>query len=208
MDQIEKGANKNFFSVQRWVDISNLDYGVTWVTPDAPMLQFDPIKIAQPFGIEYFRTFIDPGAYFHSWVMNNHWETNYKAYQEGEIRFRYVFQPYSGPYDPVKAQHFGRDICQPLIALNGDPSAAFLGAPLRVEGEGIVVTSIRPSRDGNALMVRLFNVADTRQTAVLNWNRQVGTTYISNPMEKILKPAPKQIEMDRFEVVTLKVEQE
>ena len=83
-DQLE-GANRNFYCIQRWVDLSNDDYGVTWVTVDAPMLQFDPIKIADAWGTQWWRTSIDPGAHFYSWVMNNHWETNYKADQEGRL---------------------------------------------------------------------------------------------------------------------------
>ena len=38
VDQIP-GACKNWFTVQRWVDISNEDYGVTWLTPDAPLVE-------------------------------------------------------------------------------------------------------------------------------------------------------------------------
>ena len=30
------GACKNWFTVGRWVDVSNRDYGVTWATLDAP----------------------------------------------------------------------------------------------------------------------------------------------------------------------------
>ncbi|MHC4682013.1 MAG: hypothetical protein ACYTEK_25390 [Planctomycetota bacterium] len=33
------GACKNYFTVQRWVDVSNADYGVTWATVDAPLIE-------------------------------------------------------------------------------------------------------------------------------------------------------------------------
>ncbi|MFV1968114.1 MAG: polysaccharide lyase family protein [Pirellulaceae bacterium] len=39
------GANRNYYCVQRWVDVSNADFGVTWITHDAPMLKFHPFKI-------------------------------------------------------------------------------------------------------------------------------------------------------------------
>lgn len=81
--QVEKdqlpGANRNFYCVQRWVDLSSDDYGVTWVTLDAPMMQFDPIKIAVAQGLNWWRSAIDPNSHIYSWVMNNHWETNYKG---------------------------------------------------------------------------------------------------------------------------------
>ena len=33
------GACKNWFSVERWVDVANAQYGVTWATVDAPMVE-------------------------------------------------------------------------------------------------------------------------------------------------------------------------
>lgn len=200
------GANRNFYCVQRWVDLSNNDYGITWVTLDAPMLQFDPIKIALPFGKEHWRKKIDPGAHIHSWTMNNHWETNYKAFQAGKITFRYALRPHAGGYDPVEAQQFGRSICQPLLAVPVDRSTKVPEPLAAVEGQGVVVTTIRPSRDGKAYMVRLFNVADGKRTARLAWGRPVDATWISNPMEEKIEKAPASIEMVPFEIVTLRME--
>ncbi|MCB9263972.1 MAG: hypothetical protein H6558_02990 [Lewinellaceae bacterium] len=37
-DQL-KGANKNFFCPQRWVDLSNDEIGVTWANLDAPLAE-------------------------------------------------------------------------------------------------------------------------------------------------------------------------
>ena len=38
VDQLP-GACKNWFTVQRWVDVSNDEYGVTWATLDAPLVE-------------------------------------------------------------------------------------------------------------------------------------------------------------------------
>jgi len=205
-DQL-RGANRNFYCVQRWVDLSNEDYGVTWATIDAPMLQYDPIKIALPFGKHFWRKRFKPGSHIYSWAMNNHWETNYKAYQEGEITFRYVLRPHARGYDAVEAQRFGRGVCQPLLAVPADPTTPVTEPLLKLEGEGVVVTSIRPSRDGKALMVRLFNTADDDRQVRLHWNLPVGTTWLSNPMEETKATLPAAKKLARFEVVTLRVEQ-
>ncbi len=204
-DQLE-GANRNYYCVQRWVDLSNADRGVTWVTPDAPMLQFDPIKIAKPFGTEYWREQIDPGACFWSWTMNNHWETNYKADQEGLITFRYVVRPHKGGYDPVREQQFGRSVCQPLQAVRVDAARPTAPALLTLSDPGILVTSIRPSRDGKAYIVRLFNVTDEPRSTTLTWRRPMGAAWISNPMEDAVSPAGPLISMDKLEMRTLRVE--
>jgi len=200
------GANRNFYCVQRWVDLSCDDYGVTWVTVDAPMLQFEPIKIAAAFGVDHWRTHIDPGAHIYSWTMNNHWETNYKAYQSGKITFRYVLRPHAGGYDAIGAQRFGRGVSQPLIALSARPASKVQPPLVTVDGAGVIVTTIRPSRDGKAFMVRLFNVADANQTARLTWNVPIEKVSISNPMEDKKEKAPAALDMVPFEIVTLRVE--
>ena len=41
-DQIP-GSNKNYYTLRRWVDISNQDYGVTLVSPDAPLIELNEI---------------------------------------------------------------------------------------------------------------------------------------------------------------------
>ncbi len=201
------GANRNFYCVQRWVDLSNEDYGLTWVTMDAPMLQYDPIKIALPFGGQYWRKRFKPGTHIYSWTMNNHWECNYKAYQEGQITFRYVLRPHASGYDAVKAQRFGRGVCQPLLAVPADPAKPVIEPLLKLRGEGVVITSIRPSRDGKALMVRLFNTADDDRQVELQWSQPVGTTWLSNPMEETKAKMPAVKKLAKFEVVTLRVEQ-
>ncbi len=204
-DQLE-GANRNYYCVQRWVDLSNAERGVTWVTPDAPMLQFDPIKIAQPFGLDFWREHIEPGAFFWSWTMNNHWETNYKADQEGWITFRYVLRPHAGGYDSVREQQFGRGICQPLKVLPANPAAPAAAPLLSINDPGIIVTSIRPSRDGKAFIVRLFNTTEAPRETTLAWGRAMGAASISNPMEDTLSPAGPTVSMARYEMATLRVE--
>ena len=202
------GANRNFYCVQRWVDLSNEERGVTWVTVDAPLVQFDPIQLAPAWGLQAWRTYIDPAPFLWSWTMNNHWETNYKADQEGELIFRYALRPHTGGYNAVTAQRFGRDVCQPLLAVTVDPATEAREPLFSLSGsEGLVVTQVRPSRDGKATMVRLFNPADAPQKARLAWNRPVGTTWVSNPMEDRTALAPAELEMGRFEIVTLRVEQ-
>jgi hypothetical protein len=203
-DQL-KGANRNYYCVQRWVDISGRNYGVTWITIDAPMLQFDPIKIAGPRNLRDWRTRIEPGQTFYSWVMNNHWECNYKAYQEGIIVYRYVLKPHAHAYDRVKAQRAARSVHQPLLAFAADALRPPVESMLALEGDGVVVTSIKPSRDGRALMVRLFNTAERARSASLRWARKPRKTWLSNPMEEEVSAAGRSIPMVPHEIVTLRV---
>jgi len=204
-DQIA-GANKNFFCVQRFVDISNERFGVTWMPIDAPVVQWDPIRIAHARGTQYFRTHITPNQTLHSWVMNNHWETNYKADQDGKIPFRYVIWPHRHGYDAVKAQLKSRSVTQPLLAVTVDRDSSVTEPMFEVGGSGIVVTSFKPCSDGNGCMVRLFNTADSAATAVLQWKKNDdAVVWVSNPLEETLQRTEGRIKMAPQEIVTLRV---
>ncbi len=205
-DQIN-GANKNFFCVQRFVDISNEHYGVTWVSIDAPIVQWDPIKIASARDKNDFRTTLTPNQTIHSWVMNNHWETNYAADQDGRIPFLYAIWPHAGGYDAVKSQQVSRAVHQPLIVVESYGKSPVLQSNLEVNGNGIVVTSVKPCRDGDGTMVRLFNTNTTNTIASVKWKEGDHTVWLSNPLEKKIKKINGAIPMVSQEIVTLRIMQ-
>ena len=172
------GACKNYFTVGRWVDVSNSDFGVTWATIDAPLVEVGAIRmdVPSPMGTDGWVKHLDPSQTFHSYVMNNYWETNYKASQEGPTTFRYSMRPHAA-YDSAVATRFGIERSQPLVVVPVDPGAPLQPSLLRVEPPDVIVTSLKPSQDGKALMLRLFNATDIPQKAAVTWS----------------DPAPKQV---------------
>jgi alpha-mannosidase len=201
------GANRNFFCVQRWVDVSNADYGVTWITLDAPIAQWDPMKFSISWHNDaLFRKTLNPTQTFHSWVMNNHWETNYKADQEGRISFAYVLCPHRGNLNPVEAQALARLAHQPLMAISVNPNRVTPKPPLTVHGEGVVVSMLRPARDGHGLVVRLFNVTDQSAVATVRGLAPETRLWLSNPMEDRLEPLEGPLALCGHDIVTLRIE--
>jgi hypothetical protein len=193
------GANRNYYCVQRWVDVSNAEFGATWVTLDAPMIKFHPFRIigrgrgclpaasfmydTTPEGVpDFWLRHIDARGFFYSWVMTNHWECNYRAYQEGPHRFAYALLPH-GEYDQTATQRAGRDVTQPLVVVPADPANPVAQPPLRVEGEGVLVSSLRPSSDGRATIVQLFAASGKPERITLRWT-EPKRVYRSDPSEK------------------------
>ena len=43
---------------------------------------------------DVWRKHVEPSQKIYSWAMNNHWGTNYRAYQDGPTIFRYVLHPH------------------------------------------------------------------------------------------------------------------
>ena len=125
IDQLP-GACKNWFTVGRWVDVSNEQYGVTWATLDAPLVEVGAITanlIGSQTNPNAWLGKLEPSQTLYSWVMNNHWHTNYRADQSGPTTFRYALLPHK-QYDPVAAQRFGIECSQPLVAVPARGDAA------------------------------------------------------------------------------------
>jgi alpha-mannosidase len=210
IDQIE-GACKNFFTVQRWVDMSNADRGITWATVDAPLVQMGAIRtdigpnLTSP---EAWLAHIEPSATLFSYVMNNYWETNYKADQGGVAEFRYAIRPHAGACDQASAARFGIERSRPLVAIpvriDGPPALASL---LAVEAAGVIVTSLEASRDGEAWIVRLFDTSGTPQRAHLTRpGAAAGAVYLSDVAEARGEPVDDGIELPPYGIATVRIE--
>ncbi len=217
------GANRNYYCVQRWMDVSSDEYGITWITLDAPMVQFHPFRIVgrgrgcmpaasmmfdtTPEGVpDFWIRKIEPTPFFYSWVMNNHWECNYKAYQEGPHRFEYVLAPH-GPYDQTAAHRAAMEAHRPLLAVEVDGSRPVAGAPVRIRGDGVLVTSLRPSRDGRAMMIRLFAGSGKPEEVNLDW-AVPRAMYVSGPGEERGDRVQGALALKAYEVVTIRAEAE
>jgi hypothetical protein len=116
------GACKNYFTVQRWVDVSNADYGVTWATVDAPLIEVGAITCDPRAEAVGWLKHIEPSTTLYSYVMNNYWETNYKAGQEGPTTFRYSIEPHR-KFESGRAAQFGVERSQPLVVVPVDVRA-------------------------------------------------------------------------------------
>ncbi|HEX3798505.1 MAG TPA: polysaccharide lyase family protein [Verrucomicrobiae bacterium] len=211
IEQTEKdqlpGACKNWFSVERWVDISNDDYGVTWATADAPLVEVGGLTANLPRGQgnpnAYLKT-IQPSSKIYSWVMNNHWHTNYRAEQEGPVRFNYAFFVHAR-YNPAAAMRFGIESTEPLIVI---PAAGNKPQPsrLRIEPDSVLATVLKPSDDGKALIIRLFNVSAKPEQAKLIWGEQPKSIFLSNASEQSLRPVNGAVKIAGWDTVTLRAE--
>lgn len=197
------GSCKNYFTVQRWVDISNSDFGITWVTPDAPLIELGQIT-ADPVAVGWIdRVGHDQTIY--SYVMNNYWETNYKASQEGKVTFRYSIFPHFA-YEPAVAEKNSIGICQPLIAVPSVGPGDIPDSFVTVNSPEILITSIKPSDDQQAIMVRFFNAGSDQVPLHLEWDYEYGKAYLSSPLQEKGENLPADYELVPWEILTVRVE--
>ena len=202
------GACKNYLTVGRWLDVSNAEFGVTWATLDAPLVEVGRIAVdvASPFDPAAWIEHLEPSQTWYSYVMNNYWETNYKASQDGPTRFRYSLAPHRG-FDQAAASRFGVERSQPLIPIETKPEAPVIESRLRVEPDGVVLTSLRPSDDGKALLLRLFNTAATPQKARLHWSAPAPSLVSrSSPRQEVGPAVTDGVELPALGIVTLRAD--
>ncbi len=208
VDQLP-GSCKNWLPVGRWIDVSNQDMGVTWVTQDAPLTEIGSIS-ATMLGSQrdpnVWRKHIEPTQTFYSWVMNNHWGTNYRAYQEGPVTFRYAIRPH-GRHDAAAASRFAIGLSEPLMVKPTASHTNLLTPFLKIEPADVLAITLKPSEDRSAWIVRLFGASGESRTAKLDWGAATSVkSWISNLAEEKLRPADDPIQVDGWDLVTLRVE--
>jgi len=208
IDQLP-GSCKNWMPVGRWIDVANDECGLTWATLDAPLVEIGEISatlLGSQRNPSVWRNHVAPTQKFYSWVMNNHWGTNYRAYQEGEVAFHYALRPHKG-YDAAAAARFATALSQPLIPAPAAASNALRTPLLRVDPDDVLVTALKPSDDGQAWIVRLFGASGQDREAKLMWSSPAPKrVWVSDLNEKAAIKSGDSIAVRAWDLVTLRAE--
>jgi len=207
IDQLP-GSCKNWLPVGRWIDVANAEHGVTCATLDAPLVEIGSLSatmLGSQTHPEIWQKHIEPTQKFYSWIMNNHWSTNYRAYQDGPVEFRYALRPHGG-YDPAAASRFATGMSQSLVA-SAPGQRSRMGLKLRIDQEDVLVQECKRSADGGAWIVRLFGSAGENRRASLTWTdgRPI-KVWRSNLSEQALEPLSTQVHVPAWELVILRIE--
>ena len=207
LDQIPASC-KNWFSIQRWLDISNDRFGVTWSPIDAPLVEVSAITAKLVGSQTDYRAWIqhlNPSQTIYSWVMNNHWHTNYRADQEGPTVFRYAIYPHKG-FAADEAARFGISCSQPLLVAN--PANSLKPQPrLKLSSNRVLVSALKPSDDGRGTIVRLFGASGKAERVKLSWADPVPhRLWLSDLSEEPAQEIGNSVEVPGWGIVTLRAE--
>lgn len=192
------GSNKNWYTVQRWVQIGNGNFSVVWSSPDAPLCCFGGITnnlIGKQTDSPLWMEHIDPAPTVVSWPMNNYWFTNFNADQPGPVTFRYYITAQKGD-DPIAANRFGVDNSQKLIVTTAKADKK-LPVDITSGGDGVYIASIKPSREGNDYIATIINMND-KEASVSLGNKAAKCNLAENTTvtpSTQLTLAPKEVAM-------------
>lgn len=112
------GSNKDFFSVQRWLDVSGAEGGVTLSSPQGALFEIGSL-IDERQVHNGHKKWLDSNrsaATVFLYAMNNYWHTNYKADQGGRVRFD-VYLHFHGAFDAGKSGKCGAETAEPLLGV-------------------------------------------------------------------------------------------
>lgn len=207
-DQIPS-ACKNWFTVSRWADVSNDTFGVTWVTLDTPLVQVGNLSanlLNSQSDPDMWRKNVGPTQKLYAWAMNNHWGTNYRAWQEGSHAFRFLLRPHQG-YDPAAAARIATAASQPLLPVVARGTQPLASPFAELSTQDILFTGLKPSDDGKALILRLFGAAGKDlQTSLTRKDTMQQNLWLSDTSEQPIKQLTGPVSVPAWGIVSLRVE--
>lgn len=203
-------ANHNWFTMQRWVDVSNSAYGITWSSPDAPLFEIGNITTGNLLGgLHHSPQWLSgtpQSPVLYSWVMNNLWHTNFRADQEGKATFHYFIQAHEGGFNSFKANQTGLNNHQPLV-VSATAGAPEKGLFFKIGDNNIYVEAIKPTNDGLGVIAQLVNSGDTDSEISITPNTVPAVkVWESNLMEDKLKPLNDRFIIPAKGVLSVRIE--
>ncbi len=175
------GSCRDWVTVDTFASVHEPDFGVTLYCPDAPLAQIGDFNWAKK------QAAIPRRAHplLLAWPLNNYWETNFRASQPGLVELRYSLATH-GRFDPARAVLEGQHVCSPPVTHPVfDSARARQGRFLEVQGEGVVVASVKPAIDGRGMIVRLVNLGDKPATARLSLpDHRVSKAWLCGSLEE------------------------
>lgn len=144
------GAGHEWFSVQHWIALEEGGVSVGLLPLDAPLATFGDINRG-----EWPERFGDrPGNIF-SYIMNNYWDTNYRAGQGGHFTFHYILTS-SSTTNPSVLSRLGWEEMTPLDADVVTTQDKALASPRAEQGSsgapGLLADRTAASADGACVL--------------------------------------------------------
>jgi alpha-mannosidase len=200
------GSCQDFWPVQRWLDISNEEFGITLSVNETPLIEPGSMtdETRNNNGYRRWKKIPSSSLILFMYVMNNYWHTNYKADQEGKVVFNYSLLLH-GKSGISEANRFGIERSQPLIIRQASPGNYLSTSLFTINSTDVIVTSVKPVDKGKALIARLYNAGDTKAEITITPKDKGKSVYLSSPFEENGKML-NLIKLEPNEILTVKIQ--
>jgi len=188
-----KGASLEWFNVQKWMASRDSGMTVGIVPLDAPLASLGDVNRGL-----WPAEFQPKSSTLFSYVMNNYWDTNYRAAQGGDFVFRYVMTS-SADLDPAGLTRLGWESMRPAeldYVMDQDkvgnpprPLPAEGAGFLEIDQPGIVLVDWKVAEDGRGTILRLQEIAGKSTQVSVKFTRAAPqSATLCNAVEDDLKP--------------------
>jgi len=177
------GTVRDWYPIQRWVNVNDGAHGVTIVPMDAPLVHLGGITTGK------WAEKLEPeSATIMSWALNNHWMVNFKASQGGHIPLRYQLTTHAGTANDADCARFGAESVTPPIVLRDFvrfDTAKCKGKFLEVTPSDSFLITAKPADDQKGIILRLQNVTENETECRLSLPElQLGSACSVSPIEE------------------------
>ena len=165
------GSCTAYYAARHFADVANDRFGVTVSCPDSALFEYGhPRSCLIPGGLEsqFERVMEYPAnSRMYLYLMDNMFDVNIRWDQQGPVRFTWSIRSHAGGWQAGRADQFGWDVLNPLIArvVPGKkkgalpPSSSFV----RIDKPNITCSTIKPAEANGAGFIARFN--ETQGTA-------------------------------------------
>ncbi len=160
-DQIV-GSCKDWYSAQNWVALFGKKLMLALTAPDSPLFMFGGINAGK------WLTHIELNGRVFAYLMNNYWNTNYKASQGGDFSFRFFLFSSREKGGVLEALRKGWEFSYPPMAFYAPPNNTkgliekSSGSFLKIDRSNIVLAAMKIAEQGEGLIIRLREVQGKR----------------------------------------------
>lgn len=187
------GSNKNFFTVNNCIDISNEEYGFTIASPDAPL--FETGRLTNDAKAIGWLDKCTDGTNIYSFLMNNYWHTNFCATQEGISTYNYFVYPHK-QFNPAELKYQGIISEQPLIAIPVNKDEPIKKSFFNYDNPDVFIVSIQPLESGNQIWFALYNASVKKTICNLNFSHNPKAIYNSDLFKNKLTEISQSLNID------------
>lgn len=170
-------ACRNWYTIHQWVGLDDRKQSLIWCSLDAPLL-----SLGQPIHKEWLNEMKLQKGYIFSYLMHNHWDTNYKASQGGKFRFRYAIFPLKGVVPNEEASKLAWGFAHPFIAGVIPPQKSLLSSAHHsfLEARGALLTTLKKREYGSGWILRLWRAERNKGEVELKVALPIRKVFLSN----------------------------
>ncbi|MFI6537411.1 glycoside hydrolase family 38 C-terminal domain-containing protein [Nonomuraea sp. NPDC050547] len=148
------GSAEYMLPIRHWIAYEDPELTIAWATMEAPLVQLGTIHM--PYA-PFPPTLEEEAGTVYSWALNNIWDTNFPAQQQGETTFRYAVTSEAGAEARRLGARAAAGLTEPFIGVLTTGADMAAHEYVRVDHPDVLVTSLGRSADG--VVVRLQSLA-------------------------------------------------